>query len=59
MSNVKNESGILNARKGRYKGKEYVFTHRDPKNGKAYGEDIPVGLTYGKWVPSEQVEFID
>ena len=31
MSNVKNESGILNARKGRYKGKEYVFTHRDPK----------------------------
>lgn len=31
---VPNEAGVLGARRGVWRGKESVFTHRNPKNGK-------------------------
>lgn len=45
---------------GRYQGKEYLFTHRNPKNGDLYGENIPIvpgSLIQGKWVSSDSVTF--
>lgn len=57
-----NDAGVVNARMGRYNGGTYLFTHRDPSNGKLWGEDIPVWsgktLELGAWVNSDQVEFV-
>lgn len=55
---ARNESGIMNARYGMYKGNNYLFTHRDPKTGYVWGEDIPVDLhAYGCWVPYDSVRW--
>lgn len=60
---VANDSGMKNAKVGMYNGKPYTFTHRNPKTGELYGEDIPVSSkeygVYGKWVPAEKVTFVD
>lgn len=59
---AKNDAGVFNARIGVWNGKKSVFTHRNPKNGKVYGEDLPEpGNSYqlGRWVPAEEVVFID
>lgn len=58
MTKVENEAGVYFARKGHYNGGNYTFTHRDPKTGDLWGEDIPVGknpIEYGAWVPGESV----
>lgn len=60
MSNISNESGIMNARFGVYKGMKCLFTHRNPKNGEVYGEGIPADKkygVYGKWVPYDSVQW--
>lgn len=57
---TRNDGRMLGARYGRYQGKEYLFTHRNPKNGDLYGEDIPIvpgSLKLGKWVSSYEVTF--
>lgn len=60
VKGTRNDDRMLGARYGRYRGKEYLFTHRNPKNGDLYGEDIPIvpgGLILGKWVSSDSVTF--
>ena len=60
IKDTRNDDRMLGARYGRYQGKEYLFTHRNPKNGDLYGEDIPIApgsLIHGKWVSSDSVEF--
>ena len=51
---------------GKYKGRSYFFTHRNPKNGDVWSDDIPimgysggkyVVITYGMWVPTDKVEW--
>lgn len=55
---VSNEAGIKNAVKGRFCGKEYTFTHRNPKTGEVWCDDYPVSNNeVGAWVPNDQVEF--
>lgn len=60
---VPNEAGVLGARRGVWNGCMSVFTHRNPKNGKIWGENIPVPhyrarTEYGKWVSYEEVKFV-
>lgn len=56
-----NEEGVFNAVMGDYNGGVHLFTHRDPKSGMIWGEDIPVkgnkaGSTeLGAWVAPESV----
>ena len=60
VKDTRNSDRMLGARYGRYQGKDYLFTHRNPKNGDLYGEDIPVDTgrnIYGKWVHSDSVVF--
>ena len=60
VKDTRNDGRMLGARYGRYQGKEYLFTHRNPKNGDLYGEDIPIvlgSLILGKWVSSDSVIF--
>lgn len=63
VKDTRNDDRMLGARYGRYlgyQGKEYLFTHRNPKNGNLYGEDIPIvpgSLILGKWVSSDSVTF--
>lgn len=60
VKDTRNDDRMLGARYGRYQGKDYLFTHRNPKNGDLYGEDIPVDMSrniYGKWVHSDSVVF--
>lgn len=60
VKDTRNDGRMLGARYGRYQGKEYLFTHRNPKNGDLYGEDIPDPTSRnmcGKWVPSDSVTF--
>ena len=56
---AENEVGVYFARRGHYNGGNYTFTHRDPKTGELWGEDIPTGkkspIEYGMWVPGESV----
>ena len=61
MCRNENEAGVLTARRGVWRGKEYIFTHRNPANSKIWGEDIlnGKGTALGAWVPSEQVRFVD
>lgn len=60
---VPNDAGVFNARRGIWKGVNSVFTHRNPKTGKLWGEDIPVfSRIYaerGMWVPADEVKFVD
>lgn len=61
---VSNDAGIMSkfTRIGYYDGAKYVFTHRDPKSGNVWSDDIPVRilntLTFGKWVPNDQVHWL-
>lgn len=60
MSNISNESGVMKARFGVYKGVKCLFTHRNPKNGEVYAEDFPVNQkhgVYGTWVPNDSVQW--
>lgn len=60
VKDTRNDGRMRGARYGRYRGKEYLFTHRNPKNGDLYGEDIPIvpgSLILGKWVSSDSVTF--
>lgn len=60
VKDTKNDDRMLGARYGRYLGNVYLFTHRNPKNGDLYGEDIPDPMSRnmnGKWVPSDSVTF--
>lgn len=55
---IENGDNVYFAKKGAYNGGIYTFTHRDPKSGELWGEDIPVGKNpteYGKWVAPESV----
>ena len=51
-------------RKGRYGDRTFTFTHWNPKNNMAWGEDIPCGkdqwgrVIYGAWVPSDKILFL-
>ena len=53
-------------RYGIYGGKKCFFTHRNPKNGDVWSDDIaityhtPVGVRveYGKWVASDKVKWL-
>lgn len=51
---------IKTGRKGRFNGKEYLFTHRNPKTGEVWSDEIKAGKDeYGKWVASEKVVWAD
>lgn len=58
---VSNEAGVFNARKGVWNGVKSVFTHKNPKNGKMWGEDLPIPFCkeLGKWVNEDEVRFVD
>lgn len=61
MITIPNTYGLINARYGYYNGGKYLFTHRNPKTGELWGEDIPVGknpIEYGKWVSGDSVRLI-
>ena len=48
-------------RRGMYGGNIYTFTHRDPKSGKVYSNEIPVlpkEDIYGAWVYPDEVKWI-
>ncbi len=53
MIRIENESNVINARYGRYQGNKYLFTHRDPKSGYLFAEDMDPKKD--PWVPSESV----
>lgn len=53
---VQNDAGLLFTRKGIFEGKVYTFTHRDPKTGDVWCEDILWG--FGCWVPNERVKWL-
>ena len=55
-------------RYGNYGGKIYFFTHRNPKNGEVWSDEIPtrglnergkVVIRYGTWVASDKVQWLD
>lgn len=48
---MKTDDRLESTRIGRYDGKQYVFTHRNPHTGEVWSDDI------GEWVPSDQVKF--
>lgn len=58
-----NDAGIKNARHGIWNGQKSVFTHRNPETGAVFGEDLAIRigkkLEYGRWVPADEVEFVD
>lgn len=58
MVKAANEGNLYNARMGRFKGEESVFTHRDPSNDYIWGEDLSAGREKGRWVDSRNVEWI-
>ncbi len=58
---------ISYGRYGYYDGKTYYFTHRNPKNGNVWSDEIPVRefnergkvvIRYGTWVESDKVKWI-
>lgn len=58
-SNVFNEGnkfGILNARKGSYKGKTYLFTHSKP--GASFSDDIPVDISETGWIDNDNIRWL-
>ena len=46
---------------GKYGGRSYFFTHRNPKNGDVWADLIPVKvgktIEYGRWVPTDKVQW--
>lgn len=60
---------IAFGRYGNYGGKICHFTHRNPKNGEVWSDDIPAKIKYvdgkkivvewGKWVASDKVQWLD
>ncbi len=59
MVKVANENNVYFAKKGMYDGEIYTFTHRDPKSGELWSDDIHVKKTgeFGKWVSADSVSF--
>lgn len=63
MMTIPNSSGIINAKIGFYNGRKCVFTHRNPKNGMVYSDDIKKMLCKdgtvlcGDFVPAEKVDW--
>lgn len=55
---VANESGVFGARIGVWNGQRSVFTHKNLKNGKIWGEDLRIGNNVGMWVNADEVKFI-
>lgn len=58
---------ISHGRYGYYGGKPYYFTHRNPKNGDVWSDEIPVReynergkvvIRYGTWVASDKVKWL-
>ena len=58
---------ISYGRYGNYGGKKCFFTHRNPKNGEVWSDDIiasvihtanGVKVEYGKWVASDKVQWL-
>ena len=57
---------IPNGRYGNYSGKKCYFTHRNPKNGDVWSDDIPavihtahgIKVEYGMWVSSDKVQWL-
>lgn len=35
-----NDGGVYEAKKGTYAGHKFIFTHRDPKTGMIFAEDL-------------------
>lgn len=52
---------IKQTRVGEYKGKDYVFTHIDPRENMVYSPDIKsyVDNMYGMWLNADQVKWKD
>lgn len=46
-------------RAGKYRGKEYIFTHRDPDTERVWSDDIDNGKNAppGRWVNPEEVKW--
>lgn len=51
---------------GKFGGRSYFFTHRNPKNGDVWSDDIPITkmvkgkhviVEYGMWVPTDKVKW--
>lgn len=60
-SELLSESGVKFARKVKVKNVkgEFLATHRNPKNGEIYVEDIPLKSGFqGRWIPMERITFI-
>ena len=57
---------ISYGRYGNYGGKKCFFTHRNPKNGDVWSDDIAITyhtffgirVEYGKWVSSDKVKWL-
>lgn len=57
---------IAYGRKGIYNGRKFTFTHRNPKNGDVWSDEIPVVyhtkngvvVEYGKWVSTDKVRWL-
>lgn len=53
-------------KKGTYRGKTYVFSHRNPETGEVWSDDIPdiqfvngkSVMVYGDWVPFDSVKWV-
>ena len=51
---------------GIYDGKKCFFTHRNPRNGEVWSDDIAIvfhtsrgtKVEYGKWVASDKVKWL-
>lgn len=52
---------IKQTRVGEYKGKDYVFTHKDPRYNMVYSPDIKsfVDDMYGMWISGDKVKWKD
>lgn len=53
-------SSIVEPIKGIYHGDLYNFTHRNPKNGYLWADDLydHAQRMFGKWVPAEKVKLL-
>ena len=45
---------------GEYKGKQYLFTHIDPRSNMVYSPDIKsfVDNMFGMWISSDKVKWL-
>ena len=51
-----NDGGVYEAKKGTYAGHKFIFTHRDPKTGLIFAEDLKQGELFGKWLNPDKVK---